>query len=800
MFEAILPEQIAADSMISTKKDFLRVFSTLNGYESPATTTYEGHEAQAAALTIYNLIKLEINKRERAYDVTQNAQETIRQQMEGITIADKIEEYSKGVIDMVIGPGQNIGNRIAGIAVLMFAWNAAKKAYKGEGAMGKGLRVLFMAGAAELTMKQITGRGILERVGLSPAVKAVEGTYDAVLIEKGKDFMDANDIPPDQHMKALYELKDVPFEDVIKFYESTTEGGLTRPGMRDVFPAQIDVEKILGGSVSGSSEAKNLEGRRIIRKVLQQFFEYVGNKEGKHHEAGFNAVKERYLKGLDPNFKLADANDTEFAYNAFRDDPKMLTFDAVKTIEINTDDLKEGTGNKILEAAKEYYNRFRRFAYEDIYKPASKEAKEFYETAGNKAEDIKVWLKEMSDRAATGLYFEKEQVVYWYNAKKHTIRRFGADHWELIVEGAKLPLEVLYGIDKAVVPWATTKLRQTREILRIDKLHNISEDLKVEDIYDKEKTDADPKSNKAFAYFGVYQEYFAKAFKDKNKYYETVGKYTEDGKEKNEGDIGIAYYITETNSEEAGVRGIEDQAQKMNALQSRSYEKAKEFFVTIKHVDPELVDKYMYPIHVMNRLNNEGGPQKMYTFWRMPLPKSGEFEAKEMGRWADYMDPNEHKFRPPFILDPSKSLYENIMDAYGLRNAEARRGYSWAASNFLAQAMRVYIKTAEKLGGAVATAIDFIPNVTADDVKWIREITSWDESTKRKIDEVLTSAKDPSLAISDFYGENSVNSTKFKELYEKAIEDKTSLDEKLETWPARTARINAENKGQVKSK
>jgi len=139
-------------------------------------------------------------------------------------------------------------------------------------------------------------------------------------------------------------------------------------------------------------------------------------------------------------------------------------------------------------------------------------------------------------------------------------------------------------------------------------------------------------------------------------------------------------------------------------MDAASREQAKQVFLS-KGVPPgrrieyaKDIDRYMRPVHVITKTAgpNNRPPAKVYTFWRMPLYHSEEYRLIKEGRLPDFIDANRRKMSPPFKIDPTKGVIDNLIAAYGITSPFLRKGgrtISIAAAQWLHVALGI-VRTA----------------------------------------------------------------------------------------------------------
>ena len=819
MFKSILP----ASSVFKGREYFLQVFATLNGVS--IGTKPAMRDSQAVAMNIYQILKNEMRRREQIAAATAAGNDAAVSKLQGMTFGDRITETAKGVYDMLMGPGQSIANRVAGGVLIILAYKAAKSAYKGDTNIGKLLRVAFVAGSVELVLKNLYGEGLTDKLKLDGLADALGGTYESVLLDRAKQKK--TDITETEHSAALMELRNVPFDKLVEWYEATDIDGNPPenpdkpPKGKEKLPSQINIINIARGSIKGSKEK---HAKRIIKRTLENFFGYVGNKEDKDADAGKDILKEIWIKAIrNPKYKLEDArfatrNLPPELIASWRKDPRPITWQMVMQVEIRPEDVERVKKKGVLEAAKDKMAEagaaIERWTRRDLEEPLGARASKFKENVGTRYwPSIKNFLGEMGEAGATKLSYGARHVELWYEGNKYEIKRFAKDHWDLVVEGVKLPLLVLYGADKLVVPTLTTKLKQMREILSSKKLHAIptgremrTSDIMKPDLLDKyrayladmkpeKRVDImDEKKNPQAHYFGLYQIPFYKAW---NSIFGRNGRrisgreaYYVSSKDRlmEDGPANIGYYISETTEEDAKdkIKSTDPPENKLLAMTAKSYEQAQKFYEN-QGVPVEMIHKYMSPIHSITAMGPDNSPPyKLYTFWRMPLPGSEEYLMKELGRWTDYPDANEHKFRPPFMVDPSKGVLENLKIAFGARSPAVREGFSYVTIG-VSEWLRLMIGTLEASGTIVGGAGRLFMKDKSK-LNWLADLTNRDEKTLQAIDEYLGSAAFPKFAMSDFY-KNEKNAkiynqaAEFARTYRKPeINLKTTPDGKNIVW------------------
>ncbi|MBN2306895.1 hypothetical protein JXD20_02820 [Candidatus Peregrinibacteria bacterium] len=737
----------------------------------------EGSE-DAVILNTMQMLKLHLGKRAETGAISDRKALEIDEKLRGVHIGDKVSKYVSGVWDMLAGPGQSPANRVAGFILMYGFYKAARKAMKGEGKTGQMLRALFVAGAVEIAAKEITGRGILDRAGLDSIAGAMEGTYEEVLRQDAETHMDAKEITPEAHGAALTELNDVPFHQVMAWYESSDPNGMPRKGAKDLFPKQIALGTI-APKVTWVKKDKEMEARRVVYKTVEHFFGFVGEKANKRDAIhGKEELKERWIKMVPGNKEYNPKFKPDYTTYDHREwiraagiKQKDVTWQMVMRAEIDPSQVdltrNKTTVGALTEKAKEWYGEVSEWTREHVYNPGSGHAEVLLDSLGEHAESAKQFLSEVYETTGRKIYFGKEKIILWYGEHEYEIRRVAENHWNLLVTGIKMPFKVIYSFDNWAIPWTLTKLRAIEESLRSDRLEAISTEDDIHPGYISDNPaylgSDNIQLNPRFTFLGVFQEPFLDAMTeiqtDANGWaIETPGypgvpmrapKPHGDWFYRDEG-VNTGYYISEVSYDEAGIDMsnplYSGSPENVNSkLIEASREKARQRFRD-EGMSFEEIDRYMYSIHEI--MFTKSG--KMYVFWRMPLKDSAELYLKESGRWADYMDPNKHRDREAFIVDPSQTSWENLKRAFALDMGPTRTLFA-SAGGYVAQVPRFMFWNINVIGHvvkAIGTEMGAGP-----DFKEAVDSAMPGEEKKQIIDEYFTSAGSQFKALSDFYKE-----------------------------------------------
>lgn len=806
MFQAILPAY-------SGKESFLKVFATLQGV-NPLTTKPALRNSQAVAFNVFNLLKIELKHREKIEVAAKAGNLNAYEKLHGMTFGDRVTDYAKGVMNMLIGPGQSIANRAAGAALLIAAFKLAKKAYRGEGKSGKLLRVVFMAAAAELALKHVTGEGLTDKMRLTGVADALEGTHEAVLMHRMEKS--EVDMTKTEHAATLIEIRPQRMDKLMQWYEATDDGGnavvAKDPNAR--IPSGIDIDNIVRGSATKNKESR---ARFLLKQTMKNFFGYVGGKAGanKGADVGKAIIKERWLsaaqgKEYDPRkFKVATHGIPPGLAEEIRNNPSRMNWQMVMQNEITAADVERVKKSRPLAMLKDYIRKQSYDLYQwtknDILNKTGVMAKEFWaEVDTNYAPKIQKWLINMGEAGATKLRYTAKSVELWYKGNKHELRRAWDNTWEFVGEGIKLPFNILFAGHNYMTQFGLTTIRQTREILKSKQLTVLKngEALNTNHVLNADVLVAlnagtlngqpftvenfkDRKRNPEYSHFGEYQIPFMLALRNGPPSTTVPREYISQPPRAGASNAevlagmrpGISFLVTATTPQISGVQGQETPAHQYRKMEIKAYNQALMYYYD-KYQDQgvtlSIVKRLMYPIHVTSREFNNGRPQELYTFWRMPIPGSAEYRLKVLGRWPDYMDPNRHKHRPAFMIDPKKHPIDNLITAYGGRHPTLRKA-AGTGTMLASQWVRLVMATLEGMGtvayGVARGGLKF----NRGQIEWIKDVTKRDDDVLQKIDELSTSAANTSSAHSKFY-KDPVNSRLYREALEYSRRHRKPID------------------------
>ena len=769
-----LLQVIISDDKTGGKKDFIQgLYSLRRKYKGKqlgeiTSKLQEGGE-DAVIINVLRMLEEHLSQRgTKAADSARSARD-IETRMNGMHIGDRISYYVGGVWDMLTGPGQSPANRVAGLVLMYGMYKAARMAMKGEGAKGKALRALFVAGSIEIAMKEVTGRGVLDRMGLDSVAGAMEGTYEAVLLQDAQENMEDKSISPEAHAAALYELNDIPFDQAMAWYESIDpKKGVrgTKVTGRDKFPKGIDLGRIGKkiGKKFTKEEDRELEAKHVVYQTMKHFFKYVGDRKegnrGIHH--GKEALKERWIKTYDdrkykPVYSRYDHREWFEAAGVKKAD---ITWQLVMRAEIDPSEV-DLTRNKtvvgqLTTTAQEALTDVTEWTKAHVINPGSGMAEELLASAGESAQDIKKFVSEFCEFAERKVYFGKESLILWYGEHQYEIRRVAEDHWNLLVTGVELPFKVVYAVDNWAIPWTVTKIRQIEAGLSSDQLiptqQNGATDLSATDIASNPamRGSSNEKLNPEYKYFGIYQEPFMRAFEAKD------APHKEMHYENPETHVG--YYIAAATMDDARKFNPKidpnadlykgNQGNRHAAMVIAAAEKAKRHFRGLGATDEQL--NYMAPVHRVVRTTK---PEQVYIFYRMPLEGSMESYLRSSGYLADYAHADRRIDRPMYTVDPSQSSWENLRRAFMLET-DATRTFVSGVGGYVAQIPKFVFWNIEGAGDiikVVGGAFARTPAKKKEFEEAIESVLQRNEAKRVWLDESFTSAKSPNLALSKFY-------------------------------------------------
>ncbi|MDH5596679.1 MAG: hypothetical protein OEY44_01130 [Candidatus Peregrinibacteria bacterium] len=746
----------------------------------------------AHALAVLNMLHGHIKAREGIAGESAAKQAQIEKAHAGFHVGDFVEEIGLDVWDRLTDPGESWVNRGAAFIALYAAYKAARKAMKGDGPAGKALRIAFLGLAAEVITKNLTGEGVLDRMGIDLLEARMEGTYESVLIDEGKEHMEAEGITDKEHELALQNMRQVPFHVLMEWYDQTSSSGkLLKPqGKREFkLPKGIDVDYIVKKSFT--PENKEVRASLILKHAMKNFFTYVGNKDNNAgYEHGLRITRERWYSLIKNPGKATDQSDFKLLARGLPKDRQKITWQYVTEAEIDVEDVKRLKGTTLAGKAEQLvteawgdvgewvdYHKGKITGYANIF---------FERLAPSAARRTRELADGLLKKGAEKIHFTKESIKIWYEGHEFELRKMAEMHWDLIATGATLPFQMALKVDEMVVPYVLSKLKQMSEIMAMgeESIMTGHSELLESDIFvipphlppDQQNEafvlgNPNYHTNPAYHKFGEFQAPILAAFRAGPRTPEAY----RDGERFHEDASHIGYNITRMSVEDAGIN-MDKVEYKNNpqAVQDKLYKKSRE--AALRHYKNKLgstmaaseIDKYMYPIHKMTGADN----RSMFVFWRLPMPGSLELYLRQSGKFTDYQDPRRFMDREngPFILDQDETKMKNFIDALML-DMEGPRGIAQKSLAILAQLPRMGFAATEAVGRPTAYIIarildrndrNGVLSPRGQDIEnQILTLFVRPQDTKMLLDEATTSAGNSSLAISEFY-KNRLNANLFK--------------------------------------
>ncbi len=771
LFRAIIPGNKAGG-----KEDFLQgLVSLRKKYKGEKSLTdikpnlEEGSE-DAVILNVFKLLQLHMSGRAEKAAVGARKAKEIDALMGGMHVGDKITKYVAGVWDMLVGPGQSAANRAAGLVLMYGFYKIARRAMKGEGKDGKIFRALFVATSIEIALKNVTGRGGLDRLGFDDIGEAMAGTYEEVLRQDAAKEFKEKGIEEEAHGAALMALNDVPFHQVMTWYETSDKNGMPEGWKKggkkegeDHLPQGLRkhlgrISTKMGVKADSATVDKEMVARRVLWETVRHFFGYVGNKDNKQGIGhGKNALKERWITMVDkPGHKPVHStyNHSEWL-KASGTKKSDISWQLVMRAEIDPSkiDLTKNKTHlgKLKTTAEEWYDAGSNWVREHVYNPGSDHAKDFFkDMTQQQIPGAKDFFAKMAEETKTKIYFGKEKAILWYGAHQYEIRRVAKDHWDLVVVGLTTPFKIAYAVDRWAVPWTLTNIKRIEESLKEHKFRSIDKNFSREHIIKPgvavNSTNLD--DNEHFRFYGLYQGHFLRAFENGHSGTKKNGKpmYHEDLRE------NVGYYITDMTPRQAGINKdnplFEGKPENVTReLMKKSRERAVRELRKLPGMDIRLIEEFLYPIH---RITKTKKPKRLITFWRMPLDGSVELELKRRNRWPDYKNPNKHKDRQPFKVDPSQSSWENIQRTFALGLGKPIGTLVSTLGPYVAQVPR-FIFAHMEFAGRILKSIGRRFNLGRDFSDAVDAATVREESTRQFIDELFESGESDNMAMSKFY-------------------------------------------------
>ena len=808
------------DSILSTsdkkgKEHFLKVLRAMHG-EGSETLDENMEEGKVNAMIIYRIIKGEVRDREIGYAMNADKKAEWFAKIEGETLGDKATRYVKGAVNMLVGPGQSWANRGAGLILLVAALKAGHAAYKGDTKMGKALRLLFVAGAAELATKEITGKGILERFGFETLMEAGEGSSEAVLVMDGAEHMHNKTIGPEEHTRALYELQKVSFRDAMAWYmdpNTNRENGMVSEDKDDKFPDGIDLDNIVFGEKWKNTDPEKA-GRKILMQTMKHFFEYTGRKEGRSHQETADMLNDRWITSLKPNYKPKYSTFTppQAFLDEYKKKPDELSWGMVIDMEISQAARNETIGKHGAQPTIDYFTQkageFVEWGRQTILSPATIYARRFGETLGTNKDKFINFVDKMAEKGKTKIHFGIEGAKLKWEEHEIEIRQFFGSNVELIWEGVKFFPSAIIGLNQWAVPGLLTKLKQGKEILFADDISVISgETLDESDIISGDKllmlnkdfankvriekrrntkltpeeaieivknrmSDTGiketrlkaldnpnaliPKNNPSFKHFGIYQKPFMKAMEAKGDPVEIAA-----GNEKPKPmfyinddltDKHVGYLITETTQGDADIMKYGEDD--VRARYSKMAVAARK-----QAVDYFLGQNYnLTPKQVEDMMYPIHVAVKSdeyppkIRYTFWRMPMPGGKEF-ELRENGHWADSKvPNKYRHPFYVDPGKSSFDNFVEAYGVDSPNTRKTINFA-KKLVGRVGGLAMGASERLGKMADWVTNIFKKQGQPDSVFFEQMATWTEPNKQLYDEVSGLAGEPMSARSELYGD-----------------------------------------------
>ncbi|HDL90548.1 MAG TPA: hypothetical protein ENG14_06565 [Thermodesulforhabdus norvegica] len=751
------------------KKNFIKGLKSLRNKSKREETSIiqvlsdrqEGSE-DAAIIDVFRALQAHLTTRGTTAAISDRKAEQIEAKKNGANIGDVMSEYGGKIVEMAIGSGSSWAERAAGFAALFIGYKAFGMAIKGNTPLAQILRVTGMAAVIEMITKETTGRGILDRFGLDSLASAMEETYEEVLRQDAKENMKDKNITPEAHGAALSELNGVPFSKVIDWYESCDQNGepLTKKGSKDLFEKMGINLGPIKKKVTWEKEDKDLMAKHVVWETVRHFFKYVGIKEDNHSLThGKNSLKERWVDMLPiDKMKYSNYDHTNY-FKEFGVNKSDITWQMVMQAEIDPSEVNftknKTMFGKLKTDVEDVYTSVSEWAMDQVISPGTGHADEFVDNMGQRGKDARKLTSDIFETTKQKAYFGKKHVILWYNEHKYVIRRSADDHWNLLVTGLKMPFKVIYAVDDWAVPWTLKELKIIEESIRSDKLHEVTKDLNASHIASDPTNinSHNPEMNPEFNTFGIEQVSFMDAFENP------------DGSMSSENDkMHLGYYISVITAQDANVHENDSASNRHSKMITTARKKARKHFFGMG-MSYELIDEYMYRIHTVSKTTD---PETIYSFYRMPLEGSIELHLQEIGRFADFKNPNRRLGRDPFIVDPSQTSWDNLQRGL-LLDMDVTRQIATSVGGYAAQVPR-FIFAHMELAGRVVKSIGTTIGGGPDFEAAIDAISKRPQSTRMFIDEYFTSAKSEHMALSEFY-KNPLNAKLYRFSLEYAQEE-----------------------------
>ena len=783
--EKIIPPGTTPESQ-KGKEALLTVLRSMDNSETADPKTKA--ERNTAKDVIFRIADHIINT-ERVEGNADRVMPEVQERLKGLGLSEKVQSTLGMVWGMVSGDGPWLtADRLAGVIGIIGLYKLLKTK------AGKATGLLF---AINQIYKKKTGKELPELLGLNTIGEAAEGTHEEAIAQHGQERMNGFENPDDNfdkdtHLKALMALGPVPADKLFAWYEASDPNGGDYNTEKEI--KLFNALGIKRGALGLKGADKGIRERFIYREVFSHFYEMVAEKDGQQStENTRKALKERWVTTIhDPNYK---PHYTTFVFAELMErakgKPESITFKMMLEAETNAYMVEAAMNQNgvapVLETVTTWVDELEDWARRGIINPGEGYAEEFFQAAGETANEGADLLGDMADSLGLKLHFAKESVKFWYQNNEWEIRRMGEGMWGIFKSSATLPIHVVYGGLETVVPWVDTKLRQVNELVRSDVLATPVDPEKgftvsdiagaraweigtdgqfiIDALDNRPIINRNEDQNPQFANYGLFQHAFYEAYNNGPLNTEAI-KTGEGAKYYNEVD-GVGYHIVEVNHQTAGIDinnpMFTSPENRYGQMQTVAREEAVKFYIS-QNIPQDYIEKYMYSIHSVLQTKPQ---EAVVVSFRLPRPDSVEGSLLASGHWVDSKNPNDWKKRAPVIFEPGRP-WENFKAATGLKYDKGRQAYAFAGK-YGVQALYLWRASMETLGYASEAIVKlFYTDKYEHEADWIGEVFKTKEETNQYLDEASTAASNPALASSAFFKDIN-NANMYKLAHEFAI-------------------------------
>lgn len=237
-------------------------------------------------------------------------------------------------------------DKLSAVVAIYVTYKVAEKAWKHDDFLGKALAGGGIAIVANNLVEAATGhdyskdliRGFKETADIGLQNRA-KNTYEALLVERGTEELDEEiegqeKISDDEHRKALFVMKNVPYHKLIDWYEASDKA---QPGYSEAHEKRMfnrlgaDASEVVGGGLTGTE--KDRRTRHVMKMAFKNSIAFYGQQNGMSERQAKIALKELWVTSVERrNYTPVLAPPLPFAYDIFHGHQNQLTFETVMSV------------------------------------------------------------------------------------------------------------------------------------------------------------------------------------------------------------------------------------------------------------------------------------------------------------------------------------------------------------------------------------------------------------------------------------------------------------------------------------